>query len=46
MNNYKILEKIGSGAYSVVYKAVDLSSNQLVAIKILSSVQFNLKHIL
>ncbi len=34
-NRYKLLERIGLGGMAVVYKAVDLTANETVAIKIL-----------
>lgn len=33
LSNYEVLEKIGEGTYGVVYKAVELSSKELIAIK-------------
>ncbi|MDY8136451.1 TOMM system kinase/cyclase fusion protein [Aquimarina sp. 2201CG5-10] len=35
INNYILLEKIGEGGFGLVYKAQQISTNQLVAIKIL-----------
>ncbi len=32
-NFFKLEEKLGSGSYGVVYKATDLSTNEIVAIK-------------
>lgn len=32
---YKILSKIGNGGMAIVYKALDLETNQIVAIKVL-----------
>ena len=34
-NRYRIQEVIGVGGMSVVYKAVDLSDNKIVAVKVL-----------
>lgn len=33
MSKFEVIEKIGEGAYGVVYKARDSSNNQKVAIK-------------
>ena len=33
MDNYERLEKIGEGTYGVVYKARDLHTNEIVALK-------------
>lgn len=33
MSKFEVIEKIGEGAYGVVYKARDATSNQNVAIK-------------
>jgi serine/threonine protein kinase len=33
MEKYKILEKLGEGAFGKVYKAVNKKSNEIVAIK-------------
>nr|XP_043634540.1 cell division control protein 2 homolog [Erigeron canadensis] len=33
LDQYKILEKIGEGAYGVVYKALDTKNNAIVAVK-------------
>ena len=32
---YKRIEKIGEGAYGIVYKAINTETNKLVAIKII-----------
>ncbi|KAI0721951.1 Pkinase-domain-containing protein [Cerioporus squamosus] len=34
LENYKLLEKMGDGAFSNVYKAIDLRSGQKVAVKV------------
>jgi serine/threonine-protein kinase ULK/ATG1 len=38
---YKLLEVIGSGSYSVVYKAIHIPTNLLVAVKIFGKDQLN-----
>jgi serine/threonine protein kinase len=40
-HNYKLLEEIGSGSYSKVYKAIHVPTNLLVAIKVLKKDQIN-----
>lgn len=37
MDNYKLQEKLGDGTYGEVYKAIEISTNQTVAIKILKT---------
>ena len=32
-NRFQVLEQVGRGGYSYVYKAIDIKSKQLVAIK-------------
>ena len=39
IHNYKIIDKLGQGAFSVVYKGQHVITNKLVAIKILKNVQ-------
>ncbi len=41
---YKILNKIGYGGYGTVYKAIDIKSNDIVAIKRVQSANIKLKH--
>lgn len=41
LENYEVLEKMGEGAFSVVYKARHLVSNKLVAIKVLRKFQMD-----
>ena len=33
MDNFQKIEKIGEGTYGVVYKAMDRSTNEMVALK-------------
>jgi serine/threonine protein kinase len=33
LSRYKKLEKVGNGTYGVVYKAIDLETNEIVALK-------------
>lgn len=33
MNKYKVIKKLGEGAYGIVVKGVNINTNQLVAIK-------------
>lgn len=42
LNNYKIIDKIGEGAMAIVYKARQLSTNRIVAIKTLKFVDQDL----
>lgn len=35
MENYNVIEQIGTGSYSTVYRAVDLLTNDIVAIKVM-----------
>ncbi|KAK6454398.1 kinase-like domain-containing protein [Scheffersomyces xylosifermentans] len=41
LDNYEVLEHMGEGAFSVVYKARQLSTDKLVAIKILRKFQMD-----
>ncbi|CUM48852.1 unnamed protein product [Debaryomyces tyrocola] len=41
LQNYEVLEQMGEGAFSIVYKARHLASNKLVAIKILRKFQMD-----
>lgn len=41
LHNYTVMEQMGEGAFSVVYKALHLPSNQYVAIKILRKFQMD-----
>lgn len=41
LENYEVLEKMGEGAFSVVYKARHLISNKLVAVKVLRKFQMD-----
>lgn len=40
INDYELLQQIGSGSYSVVHKAIDKRTRQLCAIKILERKKF------
>lgn len=40
-DRYRLIEKMGDGAFSIVYKAHDLVSNEYVAIKIVSKQQLD-----
>lgn len=46
MDNYRIISKIGSGAYSTVHKAIDLTTGHIVAIKKISYENINIQHII
>lgn len=46
MNNYRIISDIGSGAYSTVHKAIDVITGRIVAIKMISSENMDIKHII
>lgn len=35
MEKYNVIEQIGTGSYSTVYRAIDLTSNDIVAIKVM-----------
>lgn len=41
LESYKILEKLGEGAFSIVHKALSLKTNQFVAIKIIKKQQLD-----
>lgn len=41
LDNYEVLEKMGEGAFSIVYKARHVASGKLVAIKILRKFQMD-----
>jgi serine/threonine protein kinase len=46
MNNYRIVSQIGSGAYSTVYRAIDLVNGNWVAVKIITSERMHIKYIM
>lgn len=46
MNNYRLISEIGSGAYSTVHKAIDVTTGQIVAIKKISEQHMNIRHVL
>lgn len=35
MENYQLLEEVGNGSYSIVYRAQDIRSGQIVAVKVM-----------
>ncbi|EPQ59363.1 Pkinase-domain-containing protein [Gloeophyllum trabeum ATCC 11539] len=41
LENFKLLEKMGDGAFSNVYKALDLTTNQKVAVKVVRKYELN-----
>ncbi|KAF5369885.1 hypothetical protein D9758_001215 [Tetrapyrgos nigripes] len=41
LENFKLLEKMGDGAFSNVYKALDLTSGQKVAVKVVRKYELN-----
>ncbi|OHT16569.1 hypothetical protein TRFO_13176 [Tritrichomonas foetus] len=43
IENYEVLEEIGSGSYSVVYKAMDKQTNTIVAIKVMNKCDSEMK---
>ncbi|OWB59397.1 protein serine/threonine kinase activity protein [[Candida] boidinii] len=43
--NYKLLNQLGEGAFSKVYKAIDLNNNQIIAIKIIDKSNMNIQQI-
>ncbi|KAF5117772.1 hypothetical protein DV495_004906 [Geotrichum candidum] len=45
-DRYRLIEKMGDGAFSIVYKAHDLVSNEYVAIKIVSKQQLDASELL
>ena len=45
-SNFKLIELLGEGAFSSVYKAIDISkNNMIVAIKIIDKINLNLKQL-
>lgn len=43
IRNYKVLEKLGEGAFSKVYKAVNIETGAYVAIKVIQKYQLDVK---
>lgn len=41
LENFKLLEKMGDGAFSNVYKAIDLTTNEKVAVKVVRKLELN-----
>lgn len=41
LENFKLLEKMGDGAFSNVYKAIDLTTNEKVAVKVVRKFELN-----
>jgi casein kinase 1 len=41
MNKYTYLDKIGEGTFSNIYKAINIKTNQLVAIKMSQNIDYN-----
>ncbi|KAL0581987.1 MAPK-activated protein kinase Srk1 [Marasmius crinis-equi] len=41
LENFKLLEKMGDGAFSNVYKALDLTTNSKVAVKVVRKLELN-----
>ncbi|KAG1715953.1 hypothetical protein ID866_1242 [Astraeus odoratus] len=41
LENFKLLDKMGDGAFSNVYKAIDLTTNQKVAVKVVRKFELN-----
>ncbi|KND02406.1 CAMK/CAMK1 protein kinase [Spizellomyces punctatus DAOM BR117] len=41
MNRYRLVDKMGEGAFSIVYKAIDTKTNYLVALKLVAKHQLN-----
>lgn len=41
LDNFKLLDKMGDGAFSNVYKAVDLTTEQTVAVKVVRKFELN-----
>lgn len=44
VKKYRLLDEIGSGSYSTVFKAVDLETNEAVAIKKMREMPRNVIH--
>lgn len=41
LDNFKLLDKMGDGAFSNVYKAIDLTTGQTVAVKVVRKFELN-----
>lgn len=41
LENFKLLDKMGDGAFSNVYKAIDLTTNEKVAVKVVRKFELN-----
>jgi serine/threonine-protein kinase RCK2 len=41
LERYELIEKMGDGAFSIVYKAKDLQTNEYVAIKVIHKQDLN-----
>ncbi|KAL6451586.1 srk1 Serine/threonine-protein kinase srk1 [Candida maltosa Xu316] len=44
-NNYKLLNVLGEGAFSIVYKAINLSNNQTIAVKVINKLNLTSKQL-
>ncbi len=40
IDNYSLQLELGSGIYSTVYKAINLKTNEVVAIKMIKTIKF------